>query len=259
MTKVLDLPWYERWHMAVHNSAAAIVPGWYRVGAVAEEQTVRIDTDKRAVHVAAADRWLHYRMGWDARVARLFRHFSVDGTIALGSGDTVIDIGANVGEFSIGAAERGAHVLAIEGDPQVFQCLRRNVEGTGIEAQQALVWKAVQELTFYSAPAKADSSIFRPTENQSVTEIRLPAQPLDDLAGHLDRIDLIKCDAEGAEPEVLDGAANVLARTRQIAIDTGPEREGQETGDDCARILESYGFTVSHSKKGRKITFGIRT
>jgi len=256
----LDLPWYGPVHLGVHNFGAMIgIPRWCKVGVRPHGGHFVVASDRRPVHVASAERWTHYRFGWDARVARLFRHFSVDDRITLGAGDVVVDIGANVGEFSIGAAARGAHVLAIEGDPTVFKCLSENASGTpNVTPKQGLVWKANEELTFYSAPAKADSSIFQPTTSQSVTEVRLQAHKLDDLAAHLDAIDLIKCDAEGAEPEVLEGASDVLARTRQIAIDTGPERMGQETGAECEAILKSAGFKVTHSVRGRKITFGIR-
>ncbi|MCG6903111.1 MAG: FkbM family methyltransferase [Rhodobacter sp.] len=257
----LDLNALGRTHLALHNLGASLgVPRWLKVSVAPENGHFVVASDKRPVHVAAAERWSHYRFGWDARVARLFRHFAIDSTVTLGAGDTVIDIGANVGEFSLGAAARGANVLAIEGDPTVFDCLRRNVADTpAITARQGLVWKLREELTFYSAPAKADSSIFKPTDRQNFTTVTLQAHPLDELADGLDGIDLIKCDAEGAEPEVLEGAGQVLKRTRQIALDTGPERMGAETGDACARILKQHGFQVSHSQKGRKITFGIRS
>ena len=255
-----DLTAPESWHLGVHNFGAAMgVPKWSPVAVEQDGAHYVITSDQGPVHVASAKRWVHYRFGWQARVARLFRHFAVDDVVTLKPGDQVIDIGANVGEFSIGAADRGASVLAIEGDPVVFDCLTRNVAAhTAITPHHALVWKQAEELTFYSAPAKADSSIFKPTSKQAVQTISQMAYPLDDLADGLDRIDLIKCDAEGAEPEVLEGAAKVLERTRQIALDTGPEREGAETGVDCERILKGHGFTVSHSEKGRKITFGRR-
>ena len=255
-----DLSAPESWHLSLHNFGSSLgVPKWLPVGVQPQDGHYVIASDKGPVHVASAKRWMHYRFGWDARVARLFRHFAIDETMRLQPGDQVIDIGANVGEFSIGAADRGASVLAIEGDPVVFDCLTRNTAAhQAITARHALVWKAQEELTFYSAPAKADSSIFKPTSKQDVQTIRQMAYPLDQLADGLDRIDLIKCDAEGAEPEVLEGAAQVLARTQQIALDTGPEREGAETGEECERILKGHGFTVSHSQKGRKITFGRR-
>jgi len=254
-----DLAAIGRLHLAIHNAGSAVVAGWQNVGLRTQADHVVVTTDKRDVHVPAADRWLHYRWGWDKRVARLFRHFSIGDKINVKSGDQVIDIGANVGEFSLGVSALGAQSLALEGDPTVFTCLQANIAGTEIIARQALVWKCAEELTFYSAPAKADSSVFAPTKDQNVTEMRLPAQPLDELSKDLDSIALIKCDAEGAEPEVLEGARETLARTRQIAIDTGPERQGAETSDDCEAILKGHGFDVSHSTKGRKITFGVRS
>ena len=255
----LSLQWTGRLHMALHNSGARVgLPGWKPVHMERVDGAVEIMTDVRTLRVPAPDRWLHYRWGWAPRVARLFGHFGVDTKISLESGDQVVDIGANVGEFSLGATARGAHVLALEGDPAVFACLAANVAQSAITARQALVWKEPTELTFYSAPAKADSSVFQPSKAQAVTELRLPAEPLDQLADGLDRIDLIKCDAEGAEPEVLDGGEKTLARVRQIALDTGPERQGAETSDACEKILTQHGFVVSHSTKGRKITFGVR-
>ena len=160
------------------------------------------------------------------------------------------------------AAARGARVFAIEGDPRVFACLSRNIAGTpGITAENALIWKTEEPLTFYSEPRKADSSIFKPISDETVQAITLPATTLDRLAERhgIDRVDLLKCDAEGAEPEVIEGGRALLARTRQVAFDTGAERMGQETSDDVERLLKDLGFTVSHEiRRRRKITFGIR-
>lgn len=259
----LDLTLPHRLWRGLHNGLArAGVPKWVPVPVRPEGGYYVVSADLREVAVPSAMRWEHYRFGWDKRVARLFRHFSVGDKIKVAPGDHVIDIGANVGEMSLGLAALGANALAIEGDPKVFECLSRNVADTAnITPVQGLVWKAAERLTFYSAPTKADSSIFRPDDAQEVQTVELDAHPLDILAENhgLDGIAFIKCDAEGAEPEVLEGAADVLKRTRQIALDTGPEREGAETGAECEAILKSHGFTVSHSTQGRKITFGIRT
>jgi FkbM family methyltransferase len=259
----LDMNALRQLHLRLHNAGAALhVPGWKPVGVRAEAGNFIIDTDERPVMVASAVRWEHYRWGWQRRVDRLFRHFSVGGRVRIGPGDQVIDIGANVGEFSLGAAGLRATVLSIEGDPRVFACLDANTAGTpSVTAVQGLVWKTDEELTFYSEPRKADSSIFRPQTGETATEIRLRARPLDSIIDEqgIDRIDMIKCDAEGAEPEVLEGAVETLKRTRQIALDTGPERMGQETTEDCERILSGLGFAVSHTDKGRRVTFGLRT
>ena len=40
------------------------------------------------------------------------------------------------------------------------------------------------------------------------------------------------------------GAANTLQRTRRIAIDMGPEREGESPRDAIVEFLEAAGFSI---------------
>lgn len=259
----LDLEFRRRAHLMVHNLGARLgVDDWKPVAVRPEGDGYVITTEGREVHVASALRWMMYRRGWAKRLERLSWQFGVGERVKVALGDTVIDIGANIGEFSLAQAARGARVFAIEGDPRVFACLSRNIAGTpGITAENALIWKTEEPLTFYSEPRKADSSIFKPISDETVQAITLPATTLDRLAERhgIDRVDLLKCDAEGAEPEVIEGGRALLARTRQVAFDTGAERMGQETSDDVERLLKDLGFTVSHEiRRRRKITFGIR-
>lgn len=50
----------------------------------------------------------------------------------------------------------------------------------------------------------------------------------------------------GAEPEILQGAENVLEDIRKISISTGPERFGKSTASECRNLLDSHGFTSKH-------------
>lgn len=49
-------------------------------------------------------------------------------TLDLVPGDTVLDIGANIGTFSRTALQRGAHVIAVEPDPENFALLQQNTQ-----------------------------------------------------------------------------------------------------------------------------------
>ena len=144
----------------------------------------------------------------------------------------------------------------------VFECLERNVAGVdSIHSLQEVLWREEGELTFYSQPQGANSSIFQPPTRYESTAFRVSATTLDRLAErlNLDGVDLLKCDAEGAEPEVIEGGMDLLGRTRQVAIDTGPERLGERTDETCAKLLERIGFRVIQSGVGRrKVTFGVR-
>ena len=160
-------------------------------------------------------------------------------------------------------ANKGAKVVAVEGDPLVFRCLSQNIrQADGIQAHQNILWEEEAELVFYSEPNEADSSVFKPPETgYQAKELRLQATTLDKLSSTLDidQIDLFKCDAEGAEPEVIKGGKDTLSRTRQVVFDTGAERMGKETSDDVQRLLEELGFSVFHdTRPKRKMTFGIK-
>jgi FkbM family methyltransferase len=131
----------------------------------------------------------------------------------------------------------------------------------GVAAYHQVLWSHAAELTFFSAPERADSSVIADPTDPAYRPIKVAARPLDAIAAEegWGEIALFKCDVEGAEPEVLSGAMDVLRRTRVVAVDTGPERLGAETHDAVAAILTDLGFTVSRdTSQKRKITFGVR-
>lgn len=216
----------------------------------------------RTIAIPAARRWHRYKRGWAPRANRLLYQFGVGDLVKLATGDVVIDIGANIGEFSLGAAATGATVHAIEGDPFVFKCLSFNTQAQrGILTHECVVWKENTTLTFYSEPSDADSSVFKPVSGVEPKPLQVSAMALDSLAEKvgIGEVALLKCDAEGAEPEVIEGGRTLLARTRAVAFDTGAERMGEETSDACEALLRDLGFKVLHQlRQNRKITFGLR-
>ncbi len=174
----------------------------------------------------------------------------------------VLDVGAHAGEFSLLALNEGRAVYAVEPDPDALACLKRNLEGReSLVVIDALVWNAEEELTFSLAASMADSSVFGADRPKSATGmIRRRATTLDRIAEEhgIDGLAFLKCDAEGAEPEVLEGGRELLRRTARIAIDTGPERNGKRTSDVCEGLLRDAGFSVRTRDRGRIVTYGSR-
>ena len=222
---------------------------------------LRVDDGDCAIVVPVAKRLWRYRVGVAARHAQIASSYGALSHFGLERGAIVIDVGANVGEFALWAAARGARVLAIDPDPRVFACLARNARDTDVEAVRALLWHEEADLDFFSEPSNADSSIFGADGGAEAKTIRTRATTLDAVcaARGIGPVDVLKCDAEGAEPEVLKGASRVLTRTRVVAIDTGSEREGERTDAACGAILREAGFAVSDlTLDGRQITLGHR-
>ena len=194
----------------------------------------------RGVRSRIDDLWTSYGMGTDQQFV---------------SGDIVLDIGANVGEFALRANELGATVYAFEPDPIVFSALQMNLP---CEAFNLAIYHKEGALKFYSAVNGADSSLIEPKHFDTVVEVR--SQTLDSFVEErgIQCIALLKCDAEGAEPEVLKGARNALQLTQRVTIDCGRERRGESTEDECRELLVESGFTVQSPKRGRQIIVGER-
>lgn len=169
-----------------------------------------------------------------------------DGSVQVEQGDLVVDIGANVGEFSVGAAEKGAHVIAIEPDESAFRCLERNTSALeNITCEAALIGDLDGSKLLYLSPAFSDSSVIPPTEKWSETrEVRSLTLASLMRNHHTETIDFLKVEAEGFEPEILQAAKDVLPKIRKIAIDASPEREGRPTDKACSALLSANGFDV---------------
>lgn len=97
-------------------------------------------------------------------------------------GDRVIDIGANVGAFSIRAARFSPHVLAVE--PVVSGILRENVKLNRVEV------RVIEGALGDGNPAEIE---------WDDTRARVPTYTLRQITGMAGGCDFLKCDCEGAE------------------------------------------------------------
>jgi len=162
-------------------------------------------------------------------------------------GDIVLDIGANIGEFSMAIASKAGHIYCIEPDPAVIKTLRKNMERfNNVTIIEVGLSDQSGNFDFYLSTIDADSSFFPPmTYSKKIT---IKAMRLDNLVSDYQilSLDFIKLEAEGWEPEVLLGAPLSLKACNQIVVDAGPERGGYATADDVSNILNKAGFTVTN-------------
>lgn len=143
------------------------------------------------------------------------------------SGDVVVDVGANVGMFTRKALSRGAKlVVAVEPNPELVVCLRRNFEKEIAEGKVVVYPKGLWDrdaelmLTTNDAHASAANSVAIPRGGKGPV---VPLTTMDKMVEELQlmRIDMVKMDIEGAEPQALRGARNTLQKNRpRMAIAT---------------------------------------
>ena len=109
--------------------------------------------------------------------------------------------------------------IGIEPSPLEFSCLEKNVYPS--KPINMGLWKDENHLDFYVSSHYADSSFIKPSSK--FTEIiRIPTNRLDAIFSG--NIKLLKLEAEGAEPEVIDGCQNLLPYIQYISADLGFER-----------------------------------
>jgi len=162
------------------------------------------------------------------------------------AGANVIDVGANVGLFTIYHAAAGARVLAIEPNKSAYRRLTTAIAANNLGGRVTAVHAAIGSRRGRSrivapprmtvvgrmVPVEADA----PIEGDHVEIL-----PLDEVASthHATTIDLLKIDVESAEMEVLRGASATLARTRRVVL----EYHSEELLEGTRRLLTAAGFT----------------
>ena len=130
-------------------------------------------------------------------------------------GQTVVDIGANIGYFTLILARQvgpRGRVYAYEPNPEIFRILRENVNANGYTSRVILNQKAVSSTLgsskFFVTQGHGRSSL---QARQWVTDI------IDVETTTLDRdvivpVDFVKIDVEGAERLVLRGMEQTMRR-----------------------------------------------
>ena len=135
-------------------------------------------------------------------------------------GDTVIDIGAHIGRYTITSSKQVGNtgkVLAIEADPDNFQLLKRNIALNNLKNVLPLnyaVFSTRTRMKLYeqSASAKYNSLMLaRAAKTKNYVEVN--ADTLDSILklNEVNQVNWIKIDVEGAEFEVLKGSTKTLS------------------------------------------------
>lgn len=175
-------------------------------------------------------------------------------------GDLFVDVGANVGSYTIlaGAAAK-AICVSFEPSPDSFEALARNVELNNISERVTLVRSAVGEvpgrarLTSGLGPMNHIISGGHRAEGNEVEVVTL-----DSAVGAL-RPTLMKIDVEGFEAEILRGGARLLESPDLLAaiIERNEVGHSAESGHLAVkRLMGDAGF-VSCSYKPQTRTLAL--
>jgi FkbM family methyltransferase len=175
----------------------------------------------------------------------------------------IIDVGANLGA-SVAFYRRlfpKARIIAFEPDPKTFQRLKRrharahNVRllncGVGAMPGRLRLHRNTHSSTNSFLDVDETSTWVKQTPGfRKIDPIEVEVITLDDIAESetLDRVDFVKCDTQGFEPEVLTGAKRLLKEKRigllRLEVLCGRFYERSVSLFDIESILHPFGYRL---------------
>lgn len=171
---------------------------------------------------------------------------------SLRRGSVFVDVGANLGYYSLGANRRvgdDGQVIAFEPNPATLARLRRNVDlsqANRIKIFDCALSDASGQCLLYVPPDPTmhGHASLREQDRTGHLTTAVQVRRLDDVLGNeLSRLDIIKIDTEGSELAVLRGAEQLVTRFRPSIL----VEFNKETADsfgysplDIPRLLLSF-------------------
>ncbi len=169
-----------------------------------------------------------------------------------GKGATIIDVGANIGlytlesAFAVGPTGR---VISIEAAPSNVQVLKKNIEHNRLN-NISLIEVAVGDLTGCGTLTLAkggNRGMFTLGSTAGDSSYNVEIRRIDDLIEEkgITSVDLIKMDIEGSEYHALRGALRTLQRCRPtilIELNEAALRQCQSSAAEVKALLSDLGY-----------------
>lgn len=204
-------------------------------GLLITDHVVSVDVRGQRMYITPHDsllgRVLLFGGTWEAYQVNLFEE-------TLSEGMVVVDIGANIGYYTLVAAarvgERGK-VYAFEPEPSNYALLLKNIGANGynnVLAVRKAVTNRTGTINLFLSGDTGEHSIGN--DNQARRAIVVDSVSLDEFfRGNEYPVHVIKMDIEGAEMVALEGMVNIVTRNPGLKIFT----------EFCPEALEKAGFS----------------
>ena len=170
---------------------------------------------------------------------------------------TVIDVGANVGQFAVASSRLfdGVHVFSIEPDPKTAEVLRNNTKGEScVDISVVALGETVGEASFFVNRDSQVSSLLPLGEDRVSAfpestverEMKVKILTLDVLFSdrRLEKPILVKIDVQGFEDKVIRGGSKFLSQVDWVLIEVSFAvlYKGEQDFQCILSLLNESGF-----------------
>lgn len=155
-------------------------------------------------------------------------------------GGVVVDIGANIGSFSVYAAQYGAKVYAIEPEPHNIIALKRNVFLNSMEDLIVVSEVGISDFvgTAQISNMGGGASIKDETTDGSFIHVITFDNYIENH--NIESIDILKIDVEGSEKEIISGASKESMNKCKYITMEFDIRSGKYLGDMVKKLSETH-------------------
>lgn len=180
------------------------------------------------------DRYVGQRIAlgkYEPYVTKLFLE-NVEVLKRVGNDIVVVDVGANIGYYSLLAGKKGTRVWAFEPEEINFSILTKNVKDNGLENIK-IYKKAVGD-------RRGRVRILKSEENYGNSRVGRKGElvemvKLDDVVK--EKVDMIKIDVEGWEGKVVEGAKRIISKYKPVIfLEYGLEKEDKKMIEFLRRV-----------------------
>ena len=168
-----------------------------------------------------------------------------------------LDVGSNIGKYTVMMARRGFNVLAFEPDNENLKVLRKNIILNRINKNVSIIskaaWSSNTVLRIYknrgmgeqTQVGRLETKIMSPTSTDYISAVKI-----DDIVRGR-KVSLAKLDIEGSEIDAFKGMKDTFRNNPNMKVIFEAWNFGNHV-EDSKKILTSYGFQMRDISEGSK-------
>jgi len=190
-----------------------------------------------------------YRQIGEERINNLSERYFSNSEVRIEPTDTVFEVGAFVGVTTAMAAEQGDTVIALGASPRNYRCAKKNITNDDVTLLNKAAWNEEGEIEINYGTKAYDDSFLSPDHGSAGVTEQVPANTIENIVSEIgiDSIDFLKVEAEGVEPEVVEGIGTL--DMDKVVVSCTDERDGESPVDEVTETLRKKGYAIVEFNK----------
>ncbi len=184
----------------------------------------------------------------------------------ISAGDVVLDVGANYGLYTRFLAElvgKNGLVMSLEPVPETHDTVLYNVKKAQLSQVKVMPLAASNQngeaVVFIPTWEDGSDNFYeaslQPSSSTRGRSLKIQTTRLDDLCKDFTRLDFIKLDVEGHEPEALAGAKNLIQQFRPaMLIEINDDFHEGSTGAKVRQLLMEMQYDMFALQAGKLVS-----